>query len=461
MSSRTYFQIRRQLLEKARSLRTALLARNRDEDLIRRLSERLTALIARLKEVMSLGEIRRILAGVGLAVALQGATTDLQAQSFASAVTNPFGLESIYNGVWIDAADIDNDGDLDVFVGGYIEYSAQLHFFENTGTPEEPAFADPVVNPFGINGDGFDLFMPEFADIDADGDLDLIATYLYGLVFLENTGDAENPEFAEPVDSPFGFAQPYDQNIYRPNLADLDGDGDLDLLVGAYYDYYSNGYEAGVYYFENTGSSAEPQFAEGVENPFGITPVYYIALPTLADLDGDGDLDLLIGDTAEYDMGNEKSNLTYFENVGDAQNPEFANRQVDPFGLEAGNYLSYPCFADMDDDGDLDLFIGQVDQDDYDFGEFLYSENLGTSSTREIVDSKLLQVSPNPSSDHLLINTDLDLQSLEIVDALGRSYSLPIDRMRVDISQLPSGLTVVRATTADGAVYIRKALKVE
>ncbi len=454
-----YYHLRGLLRQKGRSLRLALNAKTRDEHLIRKLSNAVTDLVNQLRVVISFGEIRKILAGIGLTIALQGVHGHLQAQSFSPPVVNPFGLQDIYNGAWVDVADIDDDGDLDVFVGRYDYDGRTMLFFENVGDATEPSFATPDTNAFGITTE-LEFIMPEFADIDNDGDLDLFALYQYGIAFQENIGDAQNPNFAAPVDAPFGFQLPTDY-IYSPNLADLDNDGDLDLLVGAYYDYETQDYYfAGIYYFENTGTATEPQFAEGILNPFGATFVYYQSLPTLADLDDDGDLDLLMGDIYQYYSGSISSKLVYFENIGDKENPEFDERQENPFGLSGGDYLSYPCFADMDDDGDLDLFVGQANASDYDYGSLLYFENEGASSVEPVVDSELLVVSPNPASNFLEIQTTIDIESLEVIDALGRTRSAPIGELTIDVSDFPSGLTIVRATTGEGEVYIRKVLVV-
>jgi hypothetical protein len=76
-----------------------------------------------------------------------------------------------------------------------------------------------------------------------------------------------------------------------PKLVDLDADGDLDAVVGAW--------DGTLRYFVNTGTSADPVFVEatGVANPFSGIDVGGGSSPELADLDGDGDLDAIVGES--------------------------------------------------------------------------------------------------------------------------------------------------------------------
>jgi len=199
-------------------------------------------------------------------------------------------------------------------------------------------------------------------DLDGDRDLDLVAGNQDGtLLYFENTGGAASPAFTEQS----GSASPLDglsviDGFSTPALVDLDGDGDLDLVVGAH--------TSGFHYFENTGTPSAAIFVErtGAANRLGGLAPGEVPEPAFADLDGDGDLDLVAG-TAD-------GTFHYFENTGTRELPSFVERTgaANPFDGLAISAYSTASLADVDGDGDLDLVSGAPD------GSFHYFENTGT-----------------------------------------------------------------------------------
>lgn len=236
------------------------------------------------------------------------------------------------------------------------------------------SFDPPVSDPFGLSGIPF-ISQPDFADLDGDGDQDLlVGSYDGNFVYYENTGDAQSPQFSIPQKNPFNLDSL--GSFTAPTLADMDADGDLDLMVGSstynsatYYD------EGDLYYFENTGSKTNPQFSIPTQNPFNINPPNtYVMLPTLADLDWDGDMDLMVGDF----IGGIGPSFLYFENTGTASNPSFQAGVKNPFNLQKvpDAILMGPSLGDIDGDGDLDLLAAE-----FYYGELYIYENKSTNNS--------------------------------------------------------------------------------
>jgi len=150
------------------------------------------------------------------------------------------------------------------------------------------------------------------------------------------------PAFASASTNPFGLANV--GSYAAPSFADLDGDGDLDAFIGEH--------DGNTMFFENTGSAVSPAFASASTNPFGLADIGWYAAPSFADLDGDGDLDAFIGEGS--------GNTMFFENTGSAVSPAFSAASSNPFGLADVGYVANPAFADLDGDGDLDAFIGEL-----------------------------------------------------------------------------------------------------
>ncbi|MFN5119050.1 MAG: FG-GAP repeat domain-containing protein, partial [Cyanobacteriota bacterium] len=258
-------------------------------------------------------------------------------------------------------ADVDNDGDLDLFIG---ERYGNTVFYRNTAAAgaTAPACASPITNPFGIIDVGYDA-RPTFADVDNDGDLDLFIGNWYGnTVFYRNTAaaGATAPAYASPITNPFGITDVgYGAS---PTLADVDGDGDLDLFIG-------NNYGNTVFYRNTAAAGATaPAYASPITNPFGITDVGYHASPTFADIDGDRDLDLFIGTTY--------GTTDFYRNTAaaGATAPAYDLPITNPFGISLVNNNSSPTFVDVDLDGDLDLFAGDW------LGETFFFRNIATSA---------------------------------------------------------------------------------
>ena len=245
-----------------------------------------------------------------------------QAQTYEVCDPNPLAGVNMGLAPAPEFVDLDGDGDLDLVAGGY---DGTVFYYENNGGAYMPA----ATNPFAGIDQGY-ISIVELADLDDDGDLDLVIGGSVGtLLYYENTGGVYAPAGVNP----FAGINIGGGNS-APELGDLDGDGDLDLVLGA-----NNGE---IFYYENSGGA----YALAVPNPFAGIDVGNFSTPELADLDGDGDLDLFIGAN--------DGTIHYYENNGGV----YAAAAPNPFAaIDVGNF-STPTFVDIDGDGDLDLVSG-------------------------------------------------------------------------------------------------------
>jgi hypothetical protein len=451
-----YFSRKLKLL-KVLSRRAQFLLNNPDREALiqlQKLKVKLNDLLLQLKFVYSSKELKRIL-GAAFIVFGISFTNQVKAQYFESPVENPFSLVATNELAAPTIVDLDGDGDLDMLVG---EYYGNMQYFENIGSASNPVFDEPVSDPFGIDaGDSYSF--PQFVDIDNDGDYDLFTgtfyydyiNYTFGSIlnYQENIGTASNPQFAAPVENPFEL-QATDRRLPFPSFADLDDDGDYDLLLGTseytYISYDEYEYAGKLSYFENIGSASAPEFATPVDDPFGLSETNLLAAPTWGDIDNDGDLDLFVG---EYYGATQ-----YFENIGTAQAPAFAEAQENPFGLVSVLEVSTPALADLDGDGDLDLMIGEY------YGNFQYFENVNTVGVDELNPQIAIKAYPNPIIDVLTIETENKIEGIVITDISGKTFVRTMNAgKQVNLGDLSSGMYTLKISFEDGSYAIKKILK--
>ena len=197
-----------------------------------------------------------------------------------------------------------------------------------------------------------------YEDVDFDGVEDLIVgPNLNGSInqgnswFYKNTGVTDQPVFST-LDSSFLTSYMIDLGTTaRPALADLDFDGDYDLVVGGKGAYLAPGtYKSSLFLFNNIGTNTQPSF-ELANSDFALAGFNNLGedlSPTFGDLDGDYDPDMLIGAV--------NGQIYFYENTGTITNPSFTYRGSLQ-NIDVGNH-STPSLGDLDGDGDLDLIIG-------------------------------------------------------------------------------------------------------
>ncbi|MCA9196524.1 MAG: VCBS repeat-containing protein [Planctomycetales bacterium] len=244
--------------------------------------------------------------------------------------------------IWGDirAADLDGDGDMDVLSPG----SDGVAWYENMD--RAGTFGERRV----ISVDESDRTLIHAADLDGDGDTDvLLATWVYDedaesrtfeVSWLENTDGAGTFDARHQIST----------DLYWPqtlHVADLDGDQDLDVLVG------SRG--SGVVWIENRSGVGD------FGNQRMITTSNADCVDT-ADLDGDKGADVLVAN------GN---GIYWIQNLGESE--RFGPEQV----VYQPNYHHSACVhaGDFDADGDIDVLSGWKTEDVVPTGGVAWHEN--------------------------------------------------------------------------------------
>lgn len=322
--------------------------------------------------------------------------------------------------------DYDGDGKLDLTVGieDWAHYgwdnawdkqgkwtNGPLHgivyVLKNEGSTAQPKYAKPfLIEAGGKRLDTFGCPSPNFIDFDKDGDLDILCgEFLDGFTYFENIGTRTAPKYAAGIKlkGADGKRLQMDLEMIVPVAFDWDKDGDYDLIVGDE--------DGRVAFIENTGKLAKdrtPVFAqpryfqqEADEVKFGA-----LATPVGYDWDGDGDTDIICGDTAGY--------VAFFENLSGpgVEQPKWAA----PKRLEAdGNVLrimagpngsiqgpaeakwGYTTQSVSDWDGDdlPDLIVNSI------LGRIVWYKNIGTRTKPKLAAAKPIEVEWNGAQPHL------------------------------------------------------------
>lgn len=370
----------------------------------------------------------------------------------------------------VAVADIDGDGDLELVAGmrtSYTDYDngyvanpkfTVLSDFD-TNSDEFSVRTDLNTNNFTITSDEYfySYANPSFVDIDGDGDQDLVAgDYTGKLAILKNDGN-KNFTFS-------GYLKVEDEDIATGNFtksvfADIDGDGDMDMLVGERHG--SNGvYQSQIHlYINSAGQGNTIAFdapstilqANNANIGVGITG-FHMPAPYLVDYDGDGDLDLFVGlNTAK---------VFYFENVGSSTAHSFsAGKEVQLNFAQDGFYgsMASPVVADIDGDGDLDLLVGFGDNADTSGVMYLF-KGIGSTLGINDLDNNNFKIYPNPVSDVLHFNSKITPEQISVYNIAGQKVLSATNSSTINVSSLSPGTYVV-SSVIKGKTINKKIIK--
>jgi len=296
----------------------------------------------------ALGTFRIVLVALALAAVVPAAHAQLGFTEYA--ITDTTLNSSPETDFWIASAapaDVDADGDLDLLIAGYYVvynewFEDRLTLYRNDGFAGGTTWAlTPIPVDVDLNFSAGDI---AWGDFDNDGDPDaVVGAYGETVLYRNDAGTLVRTPTVLPAyweDSDWSTL-----DLHSFSWADVDNDGDLDLLLPST----ASGWDYNptlVLRNEGPGVGDAWIFSDTAAD----LPVAPNAVSAWADMEGDGDLDLLLGNVSPYG-GNF---LETFRNTGEL----FARADT---GLA---YIRYGTadWGDADNDGDLDIvYAGNMD----------------------------------------------------------------------------------------------------
>ena len=320
---------------------------------------------------------------------------------------------------WVLAKDYNGDGLNDLFTSTGSGIAVYKNTQTTAGIPQFELVKDLIYSEYGTNL--LNLFvsqadLPAINDIDGDGDLDILTFYILGTCMeyhqnlsVELYGNKDSLIFKEASDNWGRFTEASSTNSIQMNdscdrsgftnfrhsgsaqlATDIDNDGDVDLILG------DVSYPELLTLINQpiNGTAVIIDFPANYPAQYADFRINIFPAPFEVDADNDGDLDLLIAPNTENQSINFGRTCKMYPTISEsfnftgAETPFLTDQQID-IGRAA-----YPVLGDLDNDGDLDLILGN-------YGEFESSgvigvdgnyrgalylfENTGTASQAEFV----------------------------------------------------------------------------
>jgi len=251
----------------------------------------------------------------------------------------------------VEVVDLDGDGDVDVVTAKGNDNSAQVWWFENPGGAATEGWTEFKIAEVETGSEVKDLYV---ADIDHDGKVDVaVRTKHFFTVYFQETPQQWTERKME------------NQEREGMKLADLDGDGDYDGIMNGYW-------------LECPAEPREEEWAKHVIDEQWFTDVtggwqdFSVRIAT-ADYNGDGNLDVAFSHSEKTGY-----NVTWYSS-NDPKGGQAAWRKHE---ISVVDYCHTLRAADMDNDGDTDLVAGVLKRSETPEIVILLNENNGESWTR-------------------------------------------------------------------------------
>ncbi|MFZ6052967.1 T9SS type A sorting domain-containing protein [Halocola ammonii] len=351
--------------------------------------------------------------------------------------------------------DYNGDGLKDLLVGNKQYYQdggnspSSVALYENTGTTSSPQFTFITDDYADLSHEAHTNLYPAFGDIDGDGDQDLVLGVNSGelLLFTNSAGSGNTADFSGGA-TPLQYAggEAIDVGVAAtPQFFDVDGDGILDLLVGE-----KNG---NINYIKNNGTAQAASFELIEETLGGVIAsnelgINGYSVPHM----------FLQSGQRKLLVGTEVGIINFYDNINGNLDGEFNLVEEQLADIKEGDDCAV-WLEDINNDGWPDLFYGQIGG-----GVAFYAGIDPMISVGEnTIGEDDVTIYPNPASDRITVRFEKGNsipKRIVLKNMLGQEV-LPVvnsteKEIHIETHELPRGVYVIVITTANGSRSSKK-----
>jgi len=327
--------------------------------------------------------------------------------------------------------------DSSAYVSGFLKsyYSSSISFFQNVGTQQTPVFKLITADFGNLKSFNYQALYPAFADLNNDGNIDMLCGNSDGklLFFANQNSVGQTPYFATPVTN---YQNVNVSNFSTPQLFDIDQDGDLDLMIG--------NRRGQIAYYQNTTNNSNPNF-QFITTTFGNVDVRNIEVSYF----GYSVPQFFRWNNQTYLVcSSEQGELFLYTSIDGNLSGSFVQDyslvetvQNIPYFIDEGIRCGV-AVADLNSDQKLDLIVGNW------AGGLTFFHGTQTVPVKIDENEVDIKLFPNPASDQIHINYPFKIKGeISLFSVTGQhlfTTKIVGQNNTISCAQFPTGLYYVR-----------------